>query len=143
MQSLVVLARALFVLLALVVCVFIWIADNGISNAALDWLRGVRHGDKYVHFLVYGALAFFLHIALRGHGWRLWRLHVPVAAVAVLAFGLAEEITQLALPRRQFSLMDLASNLAGVLVFTLLAQLLLWWMRRGEAATPGGEARPG
>lgn len=130
MQSIVVLARALFILLALVVCAFIWIADNGVSNAALDWLRGVRHGDKYVHFLVYGALAFLLHIALGGRSWRVWRIAIPVAAVLVLGFGLAEEITQLALPRRQFSVMDLASNLAGVVVFTALAQIVLWWIRR-------------
>lgn len=134
MQRLVFFARALFVLLALVVFVFIWSADNGVSNAALDWLRGVRHGDKYAHFLVYGMLAFLLHIGMRGKVWRWWGLAVPAAAILVLGFGLAEEITQLALPRRQFSVMDLACNLGGVLFFTLLAQATLWWLRRRAAA---------
>lgn len=132
MQTIVVLARALFVLLALVVIAFIWIADNGVSNAALDWLRGVRHGDKYVHFLVYGALAFLLHLMLQGRCWRVWRIAIPVAAMLVLGFGFAEEVTQLALPRRQFSLMDLACNFAGVVVFTALAQLTLWWIGRSR-----------
>lgn len=136
LQAVVVAARLLFVLLGIAVCVFIWVADNGVPNALLSWLRGVRHGDKYMHFLIYGSLAFLLHLSLRGRGWRVWRLVVPVAAVAVLAFGLGEEISQLFSPRRQFDWIDLACNLAGVTCFTLLAQGVLFFLRRLAPAQP-------
>lgn len=130
MQSVVRLAWLLFVVLAVVVGYNIWSADNGVSNALLDWVSHVRHGDKYAHFFLYGGLAFLLHVALQGRAWRIAGVALPVAALLVLGFGLFEELSQLHSPRRQFSGMDLAANLAGVVVFTALAQVALVLLRR-------------
>jgi len=126
-------ASVLFVLLAVIVGVNIWSADNGELNFLLKWVRGIRHGDKYAHFVLYGFLAFFLHIAWRGYCWRFGKLAVPVAAVVVLLFGLGEEISQLFSPHRQFDWIDLACNLAGVTVLTLIAHGLVLLLARGEA----------
>lgn len=130
MNLLVWLARLLFAALALVVAIAIVDADTGSSNFVFDALRPIRYGDKYGHFVLYGLMAFLLHIALRGAMWRWWRLAVPVAAVLVLAFGIAEEISQLYNPLRTFDLIDIASNFAGVILFTLLAHGLWWWLQR-------------
>lgn len=121
----VVFARIAFVAMAVTTLVFISFADNGVPNALLAWLRHIRHGDKYVHFLLYGLLAFLLHLGLRGRAWRLGPLALPLAALVVLAFGLGEEVAQLFSPRRRFEWVDLACNLGGVTVFTLLAHALL------------------
>lgn len=131
MASMALTARVLFVLLAAVVGFNIWSADNGVSNALLDWVSHIRYGDKYAHFVLYGMLAFLLHVSLRGYCWRWKFLAVPVAAVLVLLFGLGEEFSQLFSPRRQFDWVDLACNLGGVTVFTALAHGLVVWVRRG------------
>jgi VanZ family protein len=133
MQSAVRIAQILFVLLAMIVGFNIWSADNGVSNAVLEWLRHVRHGDKYAHFLLYGALAFLLHIALRGKCWRAGPLPVPAAAVFVLVFGLVEEFSQLYWPQRKFDWIDLACNLGGVVFFMVLAHGAMLLLRRAEA----------
>lgn len=135
MQSAARVAWVLFVLLAIVVGFNIWSADNGVSNVLLKWVKGIRHGDKYAHFMLYGGLAYLLHIALQGRWWRVWRISLPVAALVVLGFGLGEEISQLFTPRRQFDWIDLACNLGGVIFFMLLAEGTLWLLRR-KAAGP-------
>ena len=134
MDRAVVTARVLFVMLATFIGVIIWFADNGVPNVLLSWVRGIRHGDKYAHFVLYGGLAFLLHIGLRGRCWRAWKLAVPVAAVVVLGLGLGEEISQLFSPRRKFELFDLACNLGGVTLFTLLAQGVLYGLQRSSTS---------
>ena len=130
----VVAARVAFAALAAATLVFIAFADNGVPNALLAWVRHIRHGDKYVHFTLYGSLAFLLHVGLRGLAWRIGPLVLPVAAVVVLGFGLGEEISQLFSPRRQFEWVDLACNLGGVTLFTLLAHAALRLLQRSSAS---------
>lgn len=73
-----------------------------------------RAYDKAVHFSFAGALAFFLHRAtLRRSLW-------PI--LALLAIIGAEEIAQRASIHRTSSIFDYAADVAGVVVFTLLAR---------------------
>jgi hypothetical protein len=74
-----------------------------------------RNYDKVVHFSFAGALAFFLH---RATGRRsLW----PVAVLLVV-FGV-EELAQMASVHRTSSITDYAADVAGVVVFTMLARI--------------------
>lgn len=65
--------------------------------------------DKLMHGLVFFGLSA-LFVSARGEfGWR--------AAVLLAAGGLVVEVLQVLLPTRQFSLLDLAANLAGITVY--------------------------
>jgi VanZ family protein len=83
--------------------------------------------DKVLHFLMFGSVAFWLHL-----WWGPRRLAGVPLAVAV-PFGLAvlEEGAQSFSSLRSAGLDDLAADLAGMLLFWWLCQ---WLLRRLAAA---------
>ncbi len=83
--------------------------------------------DKVLHFTMFGLVAFWLHQWLAGRvpgpAWR-------VAALAVLipfSAALVEELAQSLSPYRTFDLLDLASDLLGMLV---LVSVSVWLTQR-------------
>ena len=79
-------------------------------------------GDKVLHFLVYAGLAVLMH-----RSWRLKRAGAGSqsgwAKATVLTAGgwaIFDELHQLAIPGRDFELLDLAADAAGILVGLLL-----------------------
>ena len=95
----------------------------------LQWTHHLPGRDKTGHFLLMGSFAAVsvLAFARRRLGARCVSAPVVLAAVALLV--VLEECAQLWLPNRTFSLVDLASSLAGVACFGALAAL---WRARGE-----------
>ncbi|SRR5258706_15801170 len=94
----------------------------------LQWTRYLPGRDKTGHFLLMGGFAGVSVLAFAGR--RLGARRVAVLAVLLVVTGLVvlEEFVQLWLPYRTFSLIDLASSLAGVACFGALAAL---WSARG------------
>jgi VanZ family protein len=83
----------------------------------LQWTRLLPGRDKTGHFLLMGGLAFFAVLAFAGRSLRGRRLSTPSVLAVVVTIVVVEECLQWWLPRRTFSLVDLASSLAGVAVF--------------------------
>ncbi len=93
--------------------------------------------DKVLHFVLFGALAFWLELWLDGRDLGRGRLRVPLSLVLVLAPATGEEVLQLLSTSRTADLKDLLCDLAGIL-------LAIWLARRipSLAAAPGQPARP-
>jgi len=94
-----------------------------------DWfgfVYDVPGGDKSFHFIGMGLLSFFMVLgfsSLITHGHRLG----PIAMVTAIALLVTlDELIQLAIPSRTFSMDDLAWSLAGVLVFGVAATAIQW-----------------
>jgi len=100
---------------------------TGRPAAVLQWTRLLPGRDKTGHFLLMGGLALFAVLAFAGRGLAGRRVSAAAVLAAVSAVVLLEESVQWWLPRRNFSLEDLASSLAGVAVFGGIAAL---WRRR-------------
>lgn len=84
-----------------------------------------------MHFVVYGTLAVLWSWAFdRGHR------RLAYAVAGVVAYGIALEVVQLAVPGRFSSILDIALNTAGA---TLAALILIFWRRwrNGEARKLG------
>jgi VanZ family protein len=94
----------------------------------LPWVSALPGRDKTGHFLLMGSFAFVSVLAFAGtrHSGR--RIPAPLVLCVVGALVIAEEGVQQWLPRRNFSLIDLASSLAGVAALGGLA--VLWRARR-------------
>lgn len=94
----------------------------------LQWTRLFPGRDKTGHFLLMGGFAAISVIAFAGR--RLGARRVPALGVlaVVVAVVLIEEFAQLWLPHRTFSMVDLASSLAGVACFGAIAAA--WCTRR-------------
>ena len=79
--------------------------------------------DKLGHALAFLLLAFLSHASwpeIR-FGWQ--------QVVALLGYGLALEVIQYFIPNRYFSLLDMAADLAGILLYILLIPLIRYLLR--------------
>jgi polysaccharide biosynthesis protein VpsQ len=111
--------------LALVAAV-IFLADNGGARWLFRWIERNPGSDKAGHFILVGALAFLLNLALAGR-------KVAGLLLGGILIGIAltlEEASQAWNPARNFDLLDLAANLAGVFAADLAAR----WRLRGRLA---------
>ena len=114
----------------LMCAVIIYFADRRLLKPVYRFI-GVHPGsDKVGHFVLIGALAGLLNLALGlrtvrwlGHPWLL-------GSVLVGLFCTLEEISQYWLPARSFDLLDLAGDYAGILFFGWLAKRVARW--RGQ-----------
>jgi VanZ family protein len=95
--------------------------------ALVPWTRMFPGRDKTAHFLLMGGLALFAVLAFAGRSIRGRRLSAPTVLAGVALIVLVEEGAQWWLPRRTFSLVDLAWSLAGVAIFGAAAA---WWRAR-------------
>ncbi len=96
----------------------------------LPWTRMLPGRDKTGHFLLMGGLALFAVLALAGRSLRGRRVSTGTVFAGVVVIVLVEECVQWWLPRRTFSLVDLAWSLAGVAVFGAAA--VAWRWRRAQ-----------
>ncbi len=101
------------------------------------------HADKVFHFLLFGAVVFWLDLWLSPR--RLFG--IPLAIAVPLAWAAAEELAQQLSPRRSADVVDLLCDIAGMTVFYLLSQrsrgLLLAEaipVRHRKSEEPAGEA---
>lgn len=107
-------------------------AFAAISLAATLWPRRFKlvqqlpGSDKGAHFVVMAALTLVVVLALSGSAWRGSRLGSAWWLTAVFLLVTAEEVSQLAIPGRTFSWLDLAYSWAGVAAGGLLAVAWLW-----------------
>ncbi len=85
------------------------------------FIYGMPGRDHLAHFVGMGLLSFFMVLGFSSratHGHPLGPLMSMAAATLLVTL---DEVIQLAIPSRTFSLDDLAWSLAGVLVFGLAA----------------------
>ena len=82
-------------------------------------LRSVPMSDKIGHFVIYGSIAFFVALLAKRPQ------RIRVAAGAVMALGIADEIRQIGEAGRTYSLADLVANALGILAGVAVAKLII------------------
>jgi VanZ family protein len=95
------------------------LADAGGARWLFDWIERTPGSDKVGHFVLIGAMAFFLNIALHA------RRAGPVLLGSVLVFAVfaVEETSQLFIPRRHFDWGDLTADVLGIALADWLARV--------------------
>lgn len=78
------------------------------------------YADKVFHFLLLGAIVFWLNLWFKGRKVQILRWTVPLAILLPLVIALLEEAAQSFSPRRTADITDFMSDLAGMLFF--------WWL---------------
>lgn len=96
----------------------------------LDWPMA----DKVLHFLLIGSIAFWLNLWLNGRSLSPGYANIPLAIVVPFSLALAEEGLQSFSPLRTASLLDLSSDLLGLLVFWWLSRKLIAWQNEPYAS---------
>lgn len=102
-------------------------------------LLALPHADHVIHFLLLGGASFLSHRALGGRWLRFRRVGLPLGPLIVGLASITDECFQSLSPVRTFDLLDMASNVSGVIVFGALAEAMIRRaIRRSEpsAASP-------
>lgn len=77
--------------------------------------------DKVLHFLLFGAVVFWLNLWLNGRAVQAGQWAVPLALVVPLSVAILEEGAQSFSPLRTADVTDLVSDVAGMLFFLALS----------------------
>ena len=111
------------VALAVIASVFVisLLASLGYGPVLFSWVLKVPGRDLTMHFVLMGLLSLSVNLWLAAGPWegavrRIARITAWVAVAVTL-----EELSQFVIPKRNFSVEDLSSSLAGVAVGGLLA----------------------
>lgn len=109
-------------LFALFILAIILLADTGRLPGVLHFIHDIPYGDKIGHFLLIGILSFLANsTALRYAPRKPPRLVVALTCLALALFFGLEEASQVLIPARRASFLDLLADLAGIAFFGWLA----------------------
>ena len=108
------------------------LASTRFSREIASLLRHVPGGDTLGHFLIMGVVAFFVALGFATARFRGRTLGIVGTASIVAAVVTVDELIQVVVPSRTFSLTDLSANYAGILSFSWLA----WVVRGSVSAEP-------
>jgi len=95
----------------------IFLANSADYNFAFKIIGEIAYGDKLMHGLLYGIMAWCLNYGL---GFRTIYTHIQLGATIVLTFALLEEISQIFIPSRTFDMIDILADVIGVVLFSLI-----------------------
>ena len=85
------------------------------------WLAVIPYFDAGAHFILLGLASYLSHRALGGRRIALGSLRAPLGPLVVGTAAVIDETVQAFVPWRTFSALDMAGNLAGVVLFGALA----------------------
>jgi len=95
----------------------IFLADTADHNFAFRLIGNIAYGDKLMHGLLYGVMAFLLNYGLK---FKSIKFNLQLGSVLVLTFATLEECSQYFIASRTFDMGDLGADFVGVLVFSLI-----------------------
>lgn len=125
---------------ALLLTVIVVTANLGLGRQVFSFLIRIPGGDFTGHLVLMGILSFLVNTTyLNRHPHATWRATLGVTG-AVAGLVLVEELSQLLLIHRGFSLSDLAADALGIGAFALLARRL-HGIRTADCPTPDGHAQ--
>ena len=85
----------------------------------------IPYGDKTIHFLLMAIFSFLLNGTLKNHQLQMGRLQWLLGSLIVTVFITLEECSQALIPARNFEIMDLVCNYAGIYAGGVLFTLFL------------------
>ena len=125
---LLILKRLFFRVLTIGYMAFIWIQSSYFdpeslvgftSSLSQSFFLIIGSGLEFTHLFQFGILYLCIVIVFLSFG-RLQKWQEVTAAVIALSYGIADEIHQLYVPFRSFSIGDLIKDTIGIIVF--------WWV---------------
>lgn len=104
------------------------IANQGLIPVLFPFFRHIPFGDKLGHFLLMGIFSFLMNLTLKANVIHLTTITVLKGSLLVTIVVVLEELSQIFIRNRSFTLSDLACDLLGIFCF---GQLAAWvWEKR-------------
>lgn len=115
----------------------LWTAVLAISYLATTSIEHTvqsTFSDKFNHFIAFAVLTFLSHIAYPGSSMR-------NMATLLFSYGLLIEVTQYFLPHREFSLLDLATDVLGIACYWLVFYTFIQQFIAPNTAAPSNKIK--
>lgn len=121
------------------------LANSGSATAELlNIVQNTPGRDKTVHFLLMGTMALLLNLCWHAERWQMGPVPVLKGSIVVAAVVTLEELSQLFVPLRSFSLEDLAYDYLGIFLLGQCASFYVVWTNRALARrSSGGDGESG
>ena len=117
--------RRLALAFALILVLIVLIADLGLGGEAFAFIWSLPYADKIGHFTLFGVLSLLVSLGFPTRRVRLlWLFPILKSSLFLMVFIIIEEATQIPLANRNFSLLDLTADFAGVYLFGELGAFL-------------------
>lgn len=122
------LKRGIFIILTLSYMSFVWIQSSHFDPESLSPISTTINKTVYLlvgaslefaHLFLFGILYLFIVLVFLSFG-TLKKWQEVIAAIIALSYGIVDEIHQLYVPFRSFSVIDLVKDGIGVFIF--------WWV---------------
>ena len=131
MQQLVLLVRklrsiALFKVSTRTVVITLMLLGIWVATKKLEFPPDVNVNDKLIHIVVFFGFAVLVDLSSSRKPFWLWK------GLPLLVYGVGIEVMQYFTPFRSFSIMDMAADLAGILLYFLLKILVLFIVNRNS-----------
>lgn len=99
-------------------------SQTAFSFHILTQLHSIPFGDKVMHFLLVGTLAVVLNLYFCHKKVTIFRKKMLLGSLITLIFITLEECSQYYIPNRNFELMDMCCNYAGIFGMTQIFQII-------------------
>ncbi len=96
----------------------IFLANSANYNFAFRVIGDIAYGDKIMHGLLYGVMAFLLNYSLRFKSIK----NIQLGTIIVLVFSTIEEFSQIFIASRTFNIGDLIANFIGIFLFSMIGR---------------------
>ena len=104
-----------YILVAWVIIIIIVSSLPGIPTLKLHTSKSDIRLDYLIHFCEYGSLAFLAYLTFTKEQFKTGSKSFFWITAVVVAFSVADEFHQKFIPGRAFNVMDIISNISGIL----------------------------
>ena len=109
--------RILTVIFIFILILIIAAANLGLARELFAPIYSFPHGDVVGHFALMGTLSLLVSLGFPTQRTQIGPLHLLRGSLILLGLITLEELSQIFLDNRSFSLLDLSANYAGILLF--------------------------
>ncbi len=106
--------RGLTALLIILLIILITIANTGNGQFLLTILNSVPYGDKWLHLFLMGTLTAGLNLSLNFRKTNIKGKSILTGTLLMACLITLEEFSQAFIPYRNFEVLDLVCNYAGI-----------------------------
>ncbi|MFK7948818.1 MAG: VanZ family protein [Saprospiraceae bacterium] len=85
-----------------------------------QFVQSIPYGDKYIHFILIGTLAYVVNFLMGFRRFTLWNRKWLSGTTLIFIIMTIEEFSQMFISTRSFDLLDLSANYLGIFTATLI-----------------------
>lgn len=104
----------------LFICYIIYLADTADNNFAFRIIGHIPYGDKFMHALLYGTMAFLCNWVFNFKTFIFIKINIQLGLFIVFIFALLEEFSQYFISSRTFDIFDILADIIGIVLVSFI-----------------------